>query len=153
MKLTALYLSLLLFSSFAYCQPAEITESQATTESLKVFLNLIDLSKSFNPEAANLYSENAKIDSKRTYPDGKQRKMELQGSQYIQLLKMAMPVAKQRNDISYFRNLTTQFNDGVVIIKCQRYSNIKDYSSPYEIHIKKVGETFKIVYEYTETKP
>jgi hypothetical protein len=60
------------------------------------------LERQFDPAVADLYSNNAVIRIKRTYPTGQVREVTLPASQYKALITKAMPLARLRGDTSQY---------------------------------------------------
>ena len=58
----------------------------------------------FDPAVADLYADDAVIRNKRTYPDGQVREMTLPAPKYKELIRAAMPLARERGDTSRYSN-------------------------------------------------
>src|SRR5688500_4725614 len=76
--------------------PAALQKAQA------LFKVYEDEEGRFDPAVADLYADDAVIRNKRTYPDGQVREMTLPAPKYRELLRAAMPLAKQRGDTSRY---------------------------------------------------
>ena len=127
----------------------------ASDESLELFDSYIQLGESFDPDVANLYSDDALIHAYRVYPHGLERNMELTGAQWKELMSRVMPIAKAQNDKSTFSNIAVTEIEGGYKIKADRYSVRKCYTDTGYYMIVKPTEngSLKIFEEYMETKP
>ncbi len=130
-------------------------ESKLIEEAKEFFQNLVKLGEEFDSKLADLYSDEAVIKSKRIYSTGQVKEMEIPVDRYRQMIKMSMPVAKYRGDISKFDNVEYEVKeDGYVKITARRYSVLKDYYSTYYIVIGKDERGQWLIYEeYSETRP
>ncbi len=110
--------------------------------------------KAFDPRLVACYADEAVIQNTRVYPTGQKKVMRLTGVQYKALLKASLPLAQKRNDTSSYSDLEYTQSGDKVIVKGQRYSNLKKYWSPLEIHIGKdqKGE-IKFLTEISESQP
>jgi len=140
-------LTLILSSSFA----SGVQEQQARD----FFQRLQELAAQFNPELIGMYSDDAKVRSLRTYPTGQKREMSLSGKQFKALLASALPLAKQRGDISTYSNVTITTDGKTAKIKADRYSKLKDYTDTgyYLIVAESPSGQLQIIEEYTATRP
>jgi hypothetical protein len=71
-------------------------------EARALFERYVTLEQQFDPLVADLYSDEAVIKNKRTYPTGQVREMTLPARQYKDLIRKAMPLAKERGDTSSY---------------------------------------------------
>ena len=106
-------------------QPAPEVSARAAFEA-----NL-RLAEQYDPAAAELYADEATIRNVRRYPNGQARELSLAGRQYKEMIRSAMPLAKARNDRSDYENCTYRADGEAVRVECQRYSHLKNYTSPY----------------------
>lgn len=127
----------------------------ASDEPLELFDSYIQLGESFDPDVANLYSDDALVHAYRVYPHGLERNMELTGAQWKELMSRVMPIAKAQNDKSTFSNIAVTEIEGGYKIKADRYSVRKCYTDTGYYMIVKPTEngSLKIFEEYMETKP
>ena len=98
-----------------------------------LFKSYVDGEARFDPAVADLYADDAVIKNRRTYPDGQIREMTLPAPRYKELVRSAMPVAKQRGDTSKYSNCKYTAEGERVRIACNRYSNLKKYDSPLSL--------------------
>lgn len=84
----------------------------SSDEPLGLFDRYIQLGESFDPDVANLYSDDAVIYAHRVYPHGLERSMELTGAQWKELMSRVMPIAKAQNDKSAFSNIAVTEIEG-----------------------------------------
>jgi hypothetical protein len=95
-----------------------------------IFDRYVALEHAFDPAVADLYSDDAVIKNKRTYPTGQVREAVIPAPQYKALLRQAMPLAKQVGDKSTYSGCKNSAEAGRVRVACTRYSERKKYSSP-----------------------
>lgn len=128
---------------------------QAGNSAKEFFEKYVQLSDSFEPSVADLYSDNARIHTYRKYPHGLERAMELSGVQWKQLLIKAMPLAKAQNDKSIFSEVTMSNYGGGYKIKANRYSTRKCYidTGYYMVVAPNELGQLQIIEEYSETQP
>lgn len=102
-------------------------------EAKKLFGRYVDSERTFDPSVADLYSDEAKIQNKRTYPDGSTRVSTIPAPKYKQLIRQAMPLAKERGDTSTYSQVKYVEEGANVRITATRFSNLKKYSSPLSL--------------------
>jgi hypothetical protein len=103
------------------------------TKATEVFEHYVTLERAFDPAMADLYSSDAVIKNRRTYPTGQVREITFGPAQYKDLIRQAMPVAKLRGDINLYSACKYTAEAGRVRIGCTRYSKLKKYSSPISL--------------------
>lgn len=118
-----------------------------------VFDRFVALSDAYDPALASLYTDDAVIRSVRRYPNGTSRTVQLTGANYKRLIRAAMPVARQRGDRDTFTGLSLEPDGDRIRIRCTRYSELKQYASPFELVVARVGSRWRIVEELSETQP
>lgn len=84
---------------------------------------------------ADLYADDALIRNKRFYPDGQVREITIPAPQYKQLLREVMPLAQARNDTSTYSKTTFKLEGMGVRIQAQRFSVMKQYTSPISLRV------------------
>ena len=126
--------------------------ASALDEAKQFFNTYTNLYGKFDPTVADLYSDEAAIKNKRHLPDGTAREMSLPAKTYKELIRKTMPLAKERGDTSNYTNVQYKEESGKVRIECQRYSELKKYTSPLSLVIAKNGEKWLIVEELSESK-
>ena len=84
----------------------------------------------YDPASADLYSDDAVIKIKRVYPNGQVKEMSVPAPQYKELLRKVMPLAKARGDRSTYSGCKYTEEGDRVRIACDRYSELKKYTSP-----------------------
>ena len=75
-------------------QPGDANEAE------DLFQRYVALERSFDAEIGNLYADAAIVRNTRRYPDGRNRTIEIPGSQRRKMLVAAMPLAKARGDMN-----------------------------------------------------
>ncbi len=132
--------------------PAAIGSS---IEKAKAFFEkYVDLGRGYDLGVADLYSDDAVIKNKRTYPTGEVREMSLTGRQIKELIRQVMPMAKARGDRSSFSDCRYQEDEGRVRITCRRYSEMKKYAVPHSLLVgPNAGGVWLIFEEIGESRP
>jgi hypothetical protein len=126
----ALLLAAVSLPEFAQTEPADARDLQAARE---LFGRYVALERRFDPALAQLYAEEAVIRNRRTYPDGEVRERTLTAPQLRQLIRLAMPIAKSRGDSNSYSDCSYAAEAHGVRITCQRFSRLKQYSSPLSL--------------------
>lgn len=127
----------------------------AVTEGKKFFEHYVALGERYDPALADLYLDQSRIMSLRRYPTGQTKTLELNGSQWKQLIRAAMPTARARGDRSEFRNVRIEPSGDLVRVQAERYSAIKCYwDKGYYMLIGRHSDgSLRIMEEYSETQP
>ena len=114
-----------------------------------------ELLQAFDPEVIDQYSDDARIVNVRRYPgDLPDRTLELTGAQYKDLARGAMPMAKERGDVSRYSELTYSLEGERVRIRATRYSVLKDYESPYSALVGPSEKGSWLIFEeHSESQP
>ena len=147
------YILIFLLFIIAGCSPKPIKNITAKSPE-ELFNKIQTLGKNFDASLASLYSDEAIIENKRTYPTGQEKVMKLTGKQYKALIKKVMPLAKARGDISTYSDIKFEKNDDTVKVTATRYSELKKYKSPYECILKKgKNGNWLIIKELSVSKP
>lgn len=98
-----------------------------------LFDSYTTLSDNFDPAVADLYADDAVIKMQRKDPSGETREMQMNGIQFKNSLRLAMPVAKARGDVDVFDAVTYTEEGKNVRIKASRFNKMKNYTMPHEI--------------------
>lgn len=123
-------------------------------EARKLFVRYTDAERTFDPAVADLYSDDAKIQNKRTFPDGTIRALTIPAPKYKVLIRTAMPVAKERGDTNAYSEVKYVAEGGKVRITASRFSNLKKYSSPLSLLVGPSPEGKWLIFEeLSESKP
>ncbi len=120
----------------------------------ELFDRYIALEHAFDAAAADLYSDEAKIQNTRTYPTGDKRTLTMPASDYKKLIRGALPLAKARGDTSTYSDIKYTPEGDRVRITCTRFSELKKYSSPLSLLVgpDKDGK-WLIFEEISESQP
>lgn len=121
---------LVLFALFT-----QAVHADPVAEARALFDRYAALGASFDPAVADLYADDALIRNKRIYPDGQVREITIPAPQYKQLLREVMPLAQARNDTSTYSKTTFKLEGMGVRIQAQRYSVMKQYTSPVSLRV------------------
>jgi hypothetical protein len=129
--------------------------SDARIETAKQFFaKFVSLGEAFDPAVADLYSDEARIENTRHYPDGRTSKMSFPAPQYKQLIRSVMRLARARGDLSKFSDVKYEIAGDCVRIKANRYSVLKDYFSPFSLLVGRDGSgQWVIKEELSESQP
>ncbi len=114
-------------------KPPASPNPPAIDKARALFKQYVDLEHAFDVTVADLYSDDALIKNKRTYPTGQVREMTFPAPQYKALIRQAMPLAKQAGDTSTYTDCKYTPEAARVRITCTRYSERKKYSSPISL--------------------
>ena len=131
-------------------------ESHISLEEAEEFFELYqEMGKNFDPEIADLYSDEANISTLRTYPWGTKKLREMDGKQYKVIIKSVLPLAKDKGDISTFTDIEITVEKSVAKISAKRFSETKQYMDEgYYMVLEKSSEgEISIIEEHTNTKP
>ena len=149
----SLFLSTVCGSEEPPARPEGDTGIQAETPQ-EFFDRYVKLEHSFDPAAADLYSDDAVIRNTRTYPTGQRRTMTTPAPEYKSLIRKIMPLAKVRGDTSSYKDVTYTKEGDSVRIKATRHSNLKNYDSPISILISQDEDGhWLIVEEISQSQP
>jgi hypothetical protein len=119
-----------------------------------VFDRYVALEKAFDAAVADLYADDAIITNRRTYPTGEARQIQLPARQYKELIRQAMPLAKQQNDTNRYSECAYKPNGSRVEILCKRFSERKKYTSPLRLVVGPgSGGSWVIQEEHSESIP
>jgi hypothetical protein len=129
-------------------------QSDADIAAAEAFFNrFAALGESYDPSVASLYADDAVIESVRRYPNGTERTIRLTGVEYKRLIRAAMPLARARGDRDTFSGVSFVPDGDRIRVRCIRYSELKQYASPFELVLMRGGGRWRIVEEYSETRP
>jgi len=118
------------------------------------FDRYVALEAAFDPAVADLYADDAKIQNTRAYPTGKKRVVTLPAPTYKQLIRQAMPLAKQLGDTSTYSDIQFAQEGDRVRVTATRFSNLKKYSSPLSLLVGPNKEGVWLIYEeLSESQP
>jgi hypothetical protein len=103
---------------------------------------------------ADLYSESAVIKNLRRYPDGRVLEMTMSGSVYRTGIRATMFLAKLRGDVNRSSNVKYALEGDNVRVTWDRYSELKDYTSPMEWLVGQDSQgRWVILEEISESRP
>ena len=139
--------------------PSPSPEEPSVPEDARPAKELIDVyiayEQVFDPTVAELYTDDAVITNLRHYPTGQSRKMRLPAAEYKKLVRATMPLAAARNDTSTYSDFKYEVLDsGRVRITAQRYSTLKDYTTPITwLVVRGEADIWWIAEEHSESRP
>ena len=138
---------------FLICAVAAIAGTPLD-DAKKFFDRYVALEAAFDITAADLYHNDAKIQNTRTYPTGQKRVQTMPAPAYKQLIKQAMPLAKERGDTNTYSDIKFAQEGDKVRVTASRYSNLKKYSSPVSLLVGPNKEGVWLIYEeLSESQP
>lgn len=143
----------LLLISLIYSAGTQATEG--INRAKEFFNKNIELANNYDISVIQLYADDAKIHTLRTYPHGTQRKLEMTGKQWKQLISKSMYLAKTQNDKSTMSNVKISKQGTGFKIKANRYSHKKCYTDKeyYLVIEPDQNDSFVIVEEFMATQP
>lgn len=121
------------YSSAAFAQGGNASDPGRLESARALFDRYVALERSFDPAMADLYSVDALIRNRRTYPTGQARELTIPAPQYKELMRQAMPLARAQGDTNRYSDCAYSPEGERVWIRCARYSERKNYSSPMEL--------------------
>jgi hypothetical protein len=149
-----LWIPTLLIGAFSMLALPVRAQSDADIAAAEAFFNrFAALGDSYDPTVASLYADDAVIESLRRYPNGTERTIRLTGAEYKRFIRAAMPLARARGDRDTFSGISYEPDGDKIRIRCTRYSELKQYASPFELVLTRRGGRWRIVEEYSETRP
>lgn len=107
----------------------------STDQAKAVFVRYVQLEHSFDPAAADMYTDDALIKNKRTYRTGQVRELTMPAPKYKELIRQSMPLAKARGDTNSYSNVSYTEEGSGVRVHASRFSNLKKYSSQLSLLI------------------
>ena len=128
--------------------------AEPVDEAKKLFGQYESLGRAFDPAVADLYADDAKIENKRTQPDGTVKLLTLPAPAYKKLIRQVMPIAKERGDTSTYSEVKYVEEGKNVRITATRFSDLKKYSSPLSLLVGPAADgKWLIKEELSESKP
>ncbi len=116
------------------------------------FDRFVTLGRAYDPAVADLYADDATIQSVRRNADNTFRTLRFIGEPYKRLIRSAMPLARQRGDRDRYSDVSVSVEGPRVRIRCTRYNELKRYASPYELVLERSGDSWQIIEEYSESR-
>ena len=146
-NLTSVPCSLLLLVGLVQAQ------APAPGDARSVFEQYQSRERAFDSTVADLYCDTALIRNVRTYPDGRQRSLELPATQYKVLVRTSMPLAKSKGDYSTYSDVVFTPEGENVRIIATRFSVAKQYSSPISLLVGSCSSGYGILEELSQSRP
>jgi len=142
-----------LFSASIHTTPVRAQEA-ATGQSVQEFFDhFVALGRAYYTAVAALYADDAVIQSVRRLPDGTGRTVRIIGADWKRLIRTAMPIAQSRGDRDSFSDVPISVEGKRARIRCTRYSELKRYSTPYELVLQSTQGNWQIIEEYSQSRP
>lgn len=128
--------------------------SEGVEKAKKIFEAYVEGYHKFDPSVMDLYSDDALIQNKRTYPFGFIREIVIPAPQYKSMARATMPLAQARGDKSQYNDPFFTEESRGVRVSISRYSVRKDHTSPMSLLIGPSQDgTWLILEEKTESTP
>ena len=128
--------------------------SEKIDKAKEIFSEYQEMGKSYDAGIVKLYSDEAKIENTRIFPDGKKQVTKFEVEDYKKIIEEAMPIAKTRGDYSTYSDVEYAEGEENVTITATRFSTLKKYESPLKIVVgPDEDETWRILEEISVTKP
>lgn len=154
MPIRARRLAIVAVTLWAAASTGAAAQSDAIARAKALFKRYVDLEHAYDPAAADLYSDDAVIRNKRTYPTGEVRELSMPATTYKALIRQMTPVAKARGDRSTYSNCEYEPTAERVRIRCSRYSELKKYTSPLTLVVgPDASGEWRIFEEHSESRP
>ena len=148
---TACLLAFIAISSGAAHAEDSVLEAQ------RVFKQFTDLERTFDPALADLFAPNAVVKDVRIYQDGQTKTITWSGTDYKQVLRAGLPVARLRNDLNTYSQVSFIREGNNVRVKTTRQCQLKKSSGPFEIVVAPTNangrNVWKIVEETAQNEP
>jgi hypothetical protein len=126
-------------------------KGEARKQAEALFNRYVALEHDFDPAIADLYSDTARIESRRINPKGPPEVRTIPAPQYKQQLRKVMPLAKRRRDLSFYTAVSYNAEGSFVRIKATRYAEYKQFTSPVELLVgPSAGGQWQIFEELSE---
>jgi hypothetical protein len=126
----------------------------AIDQAKRLFKRYVALGQAFDPAVADLYSDEALIENRRRYPSGEVKTLTLPAPKYKELIRAAMPAAKARGDRNTYSDVRYAIEGQGVRIVAKRFSELKKYSSPLSLLVKRDAKSAWLIYEErSESQP
>jgi hypothetical protein len=148
----SLRLASVVCTAIALVAPALAADPMA--EAKQLFATFVARVNAFDPAVADLYANDAKIENTRKYPDGTTQTVTVPAPKYKEMLRAAMPSAKQRSDTSDFLDVQYTKVGEHVRIATTRFSNAKLEAAPLTLVVGPGSDgTWMILEELSESRP
>ena len=151
----AWHVSSFALSACVAATPAYGPQASTPVEQAKTFFaRFVQMERAHDPAVADMYADDAVIRTKRTYPSGEVRELTIPTPQYKQLIRRAIPLARTRGDRSRYTQCVYEPEAVGVRITCSRFSELKQYTSPYGLLVGpgRAGR-WQILEEVSESRP
>ena len=127
-------------------------DSPAPPSAQQFFDRFVALGRAYDPAVADLYADDATIQSVQRNADNTVRTRRLVGEPYKRLIRSAMPLARQRGDRDRYSDVSVSAEGARARIRCTRYNELKRYATPYELVLERSGDSWQIIEEYSEAR-
>jgi len=112
------------------------------------FDHYVERARAFDPGLGEIFAPDARI---ATLRDGSDR-IEMTGAQWSELISKVMPLAQRRGDIDTFEDIEVAPQGDGFRVTATRISSIKcTRDESYHMDVARVGGTWRVFEEYTET--
>ncbi|RYG69559.1 hypothetical protein EON77_14590, partial [bacterium] len=98
--------ALIVFALSGVVGTADAGDDVAIAAARHLFDRYVAFERSFDPAAADLYADDARIVNRRRYPNGEVRELAFPAPRYKALLRAALPLAAARGDRNSYSNVS-----------------------------------------------
>ena len=126
-------------------------DSLASQSAEQFFDRFVTLGRAYDPAVADLYADDATIQTVQRNADNTFRTVRFIGEPYKRLIRRAMPLAKQRGDRDSYSDVSVSVEGRRARIRCTRYNELKRYATPFELVLERSGDSWQIIEEYSES--
>jgi hypothetical protein len=107
----------------------------------------VETGHAFDSAVADLFADEVRTVNVRKYPNGVERKIEMNGAEYKSLIREVTPIAKARGDISTYTAVPYQRDGARVRVRATCYPVLKQYLSPYSLLVGPDASGQWLIYE------
>jgi len=150
-RLTSLCALLTLLAAPAGVADVLAQDSLAQGSAQEFFDRFVTLSRAYDPAVADLYADDATIQTVQRNADNTPRTVRYIGEPYKRLIRQRMPLARQRGDRDSYSNVSVTAEGRRMRVRCTRYNELKRVASPFELVLVRSGDSWQIIEEYSES--
>jgi len=124
-------------------------------ETVGIFERMVRLERAYDPALAELYTDDAKIEYLRHYPDGSTREIKMTGAELKSILRKMGPLAKALKSNTRYEDVRYRIEGrNLMRIEGKRVSVSKKQANPFHMIVGITQDgTWKILSEYGEARP
>lgn len=128
-------------------------EAPSLDDARAFFERYQQLERSFDPELASLYADDAVVWVTRIYANGVIRQLKIPGDIYSMAIRQSMAEAAEHGDFNEYSDVQYEPDGQQVRIEASRFNLWRNYRSPYSALLRRDDEgRWRIVEEHFETR-